>query len=34
MGRAYSTNWGGMHIGYWWEGQKERGHYEDNDIGR
>jgi hypothetical protein len=22
-----------MHIGYWWEIQKERGHQEDRDIG-
>jgi hypothetical protein len=19
----------GIHIGFWWEGQKKRGHYED-----
>jgi hypothetical protein len=22
-----------MHIGYWWESQKERGHCEDRDVG-
>jgi hypothetical protein len=22
-----------MHIGYWWESQKERGHYEVQDVG-
>jgi hypothetical protein len=21
-------------IGYWWEGQKERGHWKDQDVGR
>jgi hypothetical protein len=23
----------GMHVGYWWESQMERDHYEDQNIG-
>jgi hypothetical protein len=25
---------GGMHIGFWWEIQKEGDHQEDQDVGR
>jgi hypothetical protein len=36
MGRVCSTNGGrrGMHIGHWWESQKERDYSEDQDVGR
>jgi hypothetical protein len=37
MGRACGTNGGGrigMHIGYWWESQKDRDHSEDRDVSR
>jgi hypothetical protein len=32
---GYVTRMGrrGMHIGYWWENQEERDHYEDQDVG-
>jgi hypothetical protein len=23
-----------MHIGYWWDSQKERDHWEDQGVGR
>jgi hypothetical protein len=31
---GHVAQWGEeMHIGYWWESQKERDHKEDQDIG-
>jgi hypothetical protein len=35
MGRSCSTNGArrGMHIGYCWESQKVRDHWEDLDVG-
>jgi hypothetical protein len=35
MSRPFSTNGGrrGSRIDYWWESQRERVHYEDQDVG-
>jgi hypothetical protein len=32
-GRVARVGRKGMHIGYCWESQKERDHYEDQDVG-
>jgi hypothetical protein len=33
-GQQHECGRRGMHVGYWWESQKERNHKEDIDIGR
>jgi hypothetical protein len=35
ISRMVYCGWGrrGMHVGYWWESQKERDQWEDQDIG-
>jgi hypothetical protein len=32
LSRVFGTGRGGMHIGYWWESQKERDRLEDQDV--
>jgi hypothetical protein len=36
MGGACSNEWGRreMHIGHWWESQKEINHWKDQNVGR
>jgi hypothetical protein len=33
MDGACSTNGEEVHIGYWWESQKERDQWEEQDVG-
>jgi hypothetical protein len=33
IGRVARIGRRGIHIGYWWESQKERAHYEDQVVG-